>query len=78
MAEGHRAALPSMEAPLPVAVFWVVGAVTGFSFLADASSPMVLLGGLYVMLGAVAVSIIFATLAFNDLVNRYSRPHTRR
>jgi hypothetical protein len=34
--------------------------------------------GLYVMLAGVAVSIIVATLALNDLVSRYSEPRTRR
>lgn len=74
----NRAALPSMAALLGVAVFWTVGAVGGIDFLAEASSPMAMLTGLYVMLVAVAVSIIIATLALNDLVSRYSRPRTRR
>ncbi|MHA7285281.1 hypothetical protein ACX80I_03310 [Arthrobacter sp. MDT3-44] len=61
-----------------MAVLWVVGAVRGIGFLVDASSPMVMLIGLYVMLAGVAVSIIVATLALNDLLTRYSRPRTRR
>ncbi|WDF35067.1 hypothetical protein PTW37_16310 (plasmid) [Arthrobacter agilis] len=74
----NKSALPSMAALLAVAVFWVVGAVGGIGFLAEASSPMSMLVGLYVMLAGVAVSIIVATLALNDLVSRYSRPSARR
>lgn len=74
----NRAALPSVVAVLAVAAFWVIGAVGGIGFLADASSPMTMLTGLYVGLAAVAVSIIIATLALNDLARRYSRPRTRR
>ncbi|WP_147394446.1 hypothetical protein [Arthrobacter cheniae] len=74
----HRSALPSMVVLLAVTVFWIVGAVGGIGYLAEASSPMSMLVGLYVMLAGVAVSIIVATLAVNDLVSRYSRPRTRR
>jgi hypothetical protein len=74
----HRGALPSIFAVLAVVVFWVVGAIGGTRFLADASSPMAMLTGLYVGLAAVAVSIIMATLALNDLARRYSRPRTSR
>ncbi|WP_146069679.1 hypothetical protein [Arthrobacter sp. B0490] len=73
-----RAALPSMLALVAVAVFWAVGAVGGIRFLADTSSPMTLLVGLYVMLAGVAVSIIVTTLALNDLMGRYARLRTRR
>lgn len=73
-----KAALPSMVVLLAVTVFWVVGAVGGIGFLAKASSPIAMLIGLYVMLAGVAVSIIVATLALNDLVSRYSEPRTRR
>lgn len=74
----NKGALPSIAALLAVAVLWVVGAVRGIGFLVDASSPMVMLIGLYIMLAGVAVSIIVATLALNDLLTRYSRPRTRR
>lgn len=74
----NRSTLPSIAALLAVTVFWVVGAVGGIRFLAEASSPMAMLVGLYVMLAGVAVSIIVATLALNDLVSRYSRPRIRR
>lgn len=74
----NRGALPSILALAAVALFWVVGAVGGLGVLHDASSPMAMLTGLYVGLAAVAVSIIVATLAVNDLVSRYSRPRTRR
>ncbi|WP_459310597.1 hypothetical protein [Arthrobacter sp. MDT2-2] len=63
---------------LAVVVLWVVGVVGGIGFLADASSPMVMLIGLYIMLAGVAVSIIVATLAVNDLLSRYSKQGTRR
>ncbi|MHA7284540.1 hypothetical protein [Arthrobacter sp. TMS2-4] len=74
----NRDALPSLIAVSAVALFWVVGAVGGIRFLADASSPMAMLTGLYVGLAAVAVSIIIATLALNDLARRYARTRDRR
>lgn len=74
----NRGALPSLVAVAAVAAFWVVGAIGGMAFLADASSPMTMLTGLYIGLAAVAVSIIIATLALNDLARRFSRPRTRR
>lgn len=39
---------------------------------------MTMLVGLYAGLAAVAVSIIVAILALNDLAGRYTRPRTRR
>lgn len=74
----HRGVLPSVGALLVVAVLWVVGAVGGIGFLNDASSPMEMLTGLYVGLAVVAVSVIVATLALNDLLRRYSRARARR
>jgi hypothetical protein len=74
----HRGALPSITVVLGVVVFWVVGAIGGLRFLAEASSPMVMLTGLYIGLAAVAVSIIIATLALSDLARRYSRPRARK
>lgn len=74
----HRGALPSLTAVLAVAMFWVIGAIGGSGFLADASSPMRMLTGLYVGLAAVAVSIIITILALNDLARRYSRSRGRR
>ncbi|THJ67478.1 hypothetical protein E8P82_05115 [Arthrobacter echini] len=68
----NRTALPSVLALLGVAVFWVVGAFGGISFLHDATSPMAMLTGLYLMLVAVAASIIVAVLALTDLVRRFS------
>lgn len=73
----HRGALPSIIAVLAVVAFWVIGTIGGAGFLAGASSPMSMLTGLYVGLAAVAVSIIIATLALNDLARRYSRSRTR-
>ncbi|MPY10718.1 hypothetical protein [Arthrobacter bussei] len=74
----HRGAFPSIVALLAVAVLWVAGAIGGIGFLAEASSPMMMLTGLYVGLAVVAVSIIIATLAINDLVRRHSRNRARR
>lgn len=74
----NKAALPSMIALLGGAIFWLVGVIGGIGYLTDASSPMAMLTGLYVMLAAVAVSIIIATLAVNDLASRYSRSRARR
>lgn len=74
----HRGDLPSITALLAVTVLWVVGAINGIGFLAEASSPMMMLTGLYIGLAVVAVSIIIATLAINDLIRRYSRPRTPR
>lgn len=74
----NKAALPSMIALLGVAAFWLVGVVGGIGYLADARSSMAMLTGLYVMLAAVAVSVIIAILALNDLLKRYSRPRARR
>jgi hypothetical protein len=74
----NQGALPSIIAVVAVAAFWVVGAIGGIGFLAEASSPMTMLTGLYIGLAAVAVSIIVATLALNDLARRYSRPRRRR
>lgn len=69
----HRGALPSIAALLAVVALWVVGAIGGIGFLAEANSPMAMLVGLYGGLAVVAVSIIIATLAINDLVRRYSK-----
>ena len=75
----NKAALPSMIALLGVATLWIVGVVGGVGYLADSSSPMAMLTGLYVMLAAaIAVSIISATPALNNLISRYSRPRIRR
>ncbi|MBG6226774.1 Kef-type K+ transport system membrane component KefB [Arthrobacter sp. CAN_A2] len=65
--KNNQGALPSIIAIIAVALFWVVGGIGGIKFLADASSPMAMLTGLYMGLAAVAVSIIIATLALNDL-----------
>ncbi|WP_394251989.1 hypothetical protein [Arthrobacter pityocampae] len=74
----NRDALPSITAVIAVALFWVTGAVGGIRYLADASTPMAMLTGLYLGLAAVAVSIIIATLALNDLARRYARTRNRR
>ncbi len=72
----NRKALPSVVALLGVAVFWIVGAVSGIGYLRDVSSPMAMLTGLYLMLAAVAASIVVAVLALTDLARRFSRQRT--
>jgi hypothetical protein len=74
----NKAVLPSVIGLLGVAAFWLVGLVGGVGYLASANSPMAMLTGLYFMLAAVAVSIIIAILAINDLLNRYVRRRARR
>lgn len=74
----NQGALPSIIAVIAVTLFWVVGAIGGIRFLADASSPMAMLTGLYIGLAAVAVLIIITTLAVNDLTRRYARTRNRR
>ncbi len=76
--KGNRVALPSLIALAGVAAFWAVGVIGGISFLTNASSLMTTLTGLYVMLAAVAVSIIITTLALTDLARRFSRQRGRR
>ena len=74
----NRGALPSLLALGVVAVFWAVGIVGGLRYLEGATSPMAVLTGLYAGLAAVAVSIIIATLAVNDLLRRLQRKGSRR
>jgi hypothetical protein len=74
----HRGDLPAISALLAITALWVVGAINGIGFLAEANSPLMMLTGLYVGLAVVAVSIIIATLAINDLLRRHSRPRTPR
>jgi hypothetical protein len=74
----NKASLPSIIALLAVAVLWAAGAISGISYLAEESSPLAMLTGLYVGLAAVAVSIIITTLALNNLAGRYSHQRTKR
>ncbi|WP_434995236.1 hypothetical protein [Arthrobacter sp. Ld5] len=74
----NRGALPSIIAVIAVTVFWAVGGIGEIRYLADASSFMALLTGLYIVLAAMAVSIIITTLALTDLAGRYARPRNRR
>lgn len=52
--KNNERALPPIIAVVAVAAFWVVGAIGGIGYLADASSPMALLTGLYIGLAVVA------------------------
>ncbi len=70
----HGGAVPSLVALIVVAVFWAVGLIGGISYLHDVSSPMVMLTGLYVMLVAVALSIIITTAALSQLARHFTRP----
>lgn len=73
----HRDSIPSLIALLGVAVFWAIGAIGGISYLHNASSPISMLSGLYIMLAAVALSIIITTLALNYLIQHFSRQRTQ-
>lgn len=66
----NKAVLPSLITLVGLSIFWTVGAVGGVHFLADADSPVMILTGLYMMLAAVAVSVIIATLALTDFSRR--------
>jgi uncharacterized membrane protein len=72
----HRGVVPSLVALSAVAVFWTVGLIGGIGYLHNASSPMMMLGGLYVMLVAVALSIIITTAALSHLAHHFSRQPT--
>jgi hypothetical protein len=69
----HRETIPSLGALTGVAMFWSVGLVGGISYLHGASSPMAMLGGLYIMLAAVALSIVVTTAALSRLAHHFSR-----
>ncbi|MHA7285950.1 hypothetical protein ACX80I_06710 [Arthrobacter sp. MDT3-44] len=69
----HRAVVPSLAALFAVGMFWIVGLLGGIGYLHDASSPMMMLSGLYVMLAAVALSIIITTAALSHLAQHFSR-----
>lgn len=71
--EEHRAAVPALCVLLAVVVLWSVGTVGGVRYLHDASSLMVILGGLYVMLVAVALSVIIVVIALDHLLQHFSR-----
>lgn len=74
----NKAAMPAYVALLAVAVFWVAGGVGALDLLHDASSPMAMLTGLYLMLALVAVSIIITVLAAMDLTRRAADTKRRR
>ncbi len=74
----NRASIPSAVALLVVVVFWIVAAAGGLGLLHDASSPMAMLTGLYLMLALVAVSIIVAVLAATDLLRRAAERRGQR
>jgi hypothetical protein len=74
--DAHRAAVPSLIALLIIVVLWVYAAIGGMRYLHEASSMMMMLGGLYVMLAGVALSIIVGTLAVNRLIAHFGWPHT--
>lgn len=73
--EHHEAIMPLVALGLVVG-FWAVGLGGGISYLHSASSLMTMIGGLYVMLAAVALSIIVATAALSHLAHHFSRRRT--
>jgi uncharacterized membrane protein len=72
----HLGIFPSLVALLAVAVFWVVGLIDGIRYLDNSSSPIAMLGGFYVMLAAVALSLIITTAALSQLARHFSRQRT--
>lgn len=73
--EHHEAIVPLVALGL-VAGFWAVGLVGGLNYLHSASSLITMIGGLYVMLAAVALSIIVTTAALSRLAHHFSRRRT--
>lgn len=69
----HRAAVPALVVLLVIVVVWIVGAFGGLRYLQDASSPMAILGGLYVMLAGIGVSVVIAVVAVNHLIGHFSQ-----
>ncbi|WP_146065716.1 hypothetical protein [Arthrobacter pityocampae] len=61
---GHRRAAYALAG---VGVFWAVGLFGGLRILHSASSPMTTLVVLYVMLAAVALSLVVAAAAVAEL-----------
>ena len=69
----HRAAVPALVVLLVIVVVWTVGAYGGLGYLRDASSPMAILGGLYLMLAGMGVSVVIAVVAVNYLIGHFSQ-----
>ena len=69
----HRAAVPALVALLIIVVAWTVGAYGGLGYLQDASSPMAILGGLYLMLAGMGVSVVIAVVAVHYLIGHFSQ-----
>ncbi|GAA1113904.1 hypothetical protein [Arthrobacter flavus] len=72
----HRGVTPSLLALFFGATFWALGATGGISYLHDASFPTAVLGGLYVVLAAIALSIIITTAAASYLVQPFAKEGT--
>ncbi|WP_026550773.1 hypothetical protein [Arthrobacter sp. Br18] len=66
----NKASIPAYVTLLAVAGFWIAGGLGALDVLGEASSPMAMLAGLYLMLALVAVSIIVTVLALTDLTRR--------
>lgn len=70
----RRAAIAPLIALSIVAGFWIIGLSGGIRYLHAASSPLTMLAGLYIMLAAIALSIIIIiTAALSRLADRVPR-----
>lgn len=69
----HRDAVPALVVLLVIVVVWTIGAFGGLRYLQDASSPMAILGGLYLMLAGLGVSVVIAVVAVNHLVGHFAQ-----
>lgn len=65
--------VPALTVIFLVAVFWTAGALGWLSVLTVSGSPLAVLVWMYVMLAAVAASIILGGAAIFDLVRRTRR-----
>lgn len=68
----HRTVVPALGVLLTVLMLWGVGTAGGVRYLHDAPSPLAMLGGLYVMLVAVALTVIIVVAALNRVVSHFS------
>lgn len=69
----HRTAVPALAALLVIVVIGIVGVFGGLRYLQDTSSPTAILGGLYLMLAVIGVSVVVAVVAVNHLIEHFAR-----
>ncbi len=75
--DGRLQYLPAGIVLLGVSVFWFVGILGGLAVLRSPAPALSVLIWLYVMLAAVALSVIAAALAMLDIAVRYRRRSPR-